>query len=187
MIRVSVKLDIQAARANLVGLEKQVDKAAIRALKRVATTARKEADQRIRSRLNLSSATVKRALRIVPHGKHLIVDIVADGGPIPLRDYSARMTRKGATFAVKRGAGRKVYRRQGNPGFIVDRFGRHVFVRTTPDPPGPQKAKISKVYGPSIPQYFLTKLVTEQLRRVVLERWPVEFRREIAFRTQGRS
>ena len=182
MIKFNVKLDIQSARASLKGMEKEVNKAAIRALTRVATTARKEADQEIRQRLTLSSGTVKQALKITKHRGVLIVDIDATGKPIALREYKARETRNGVTFQVAKGKPRKVYKRQGRAAFVIDKYGRHVFVRTGVDPPGKAKAPMQKVYGPSIPQYFMTKIVIGRLNRVTAQRWPIEFEREIAYR-----
>lgn len=182
MIKVNVKLDIEQARASLTGLRKEVNKAAIRALERVATTARKEADQEIRERLKLSSAAVKNALKITKYRNVLVVDIDATGKPIALREYSARETRQGVTFQVSKSKPRRVYRRQGRTAFLIDKYGRHVYVRVTPDPPGKPKAKIQKVYGPSIPQYFVTKLVTGRMERVAIARWPIEFDRELAYR-----
>lgn len=182
MLKISVRLDIQRARRELAHLKKEVDKAAIVALGRVATTVRKEADQEIRRRLSLKSSVVKEALRIKKYRNVLIVDIEASGKPIALREYKARPTRKGVTFQVVKGRPRRVYLRQGRPGFLVDKLGRHVFVQVTPDPPGPARHKIKKVYGPSIPQYFVTKHVTKTMMKTVAERWPIEFAREIKFR-----
>lgn len=182
MIRVSVKLDIDRARREFASLGKEVNKAAIRALERVATTARKEADQEIRKRLNLKSATVKEALRIVKGRPRLYVDIVASGKPIALKGYGARTTKRGATFQVGRNQPRRVYKRQGRTGVIIPSLGAHVFVRTGPNPPGPQEAPIAKVYGPSIPQYFVSRFVRERMLKVARERFAIEFQRELRFR-----
>lgn len=183
MIKFSVKLDIQRARKELASDQKEVNKGAARALQRVAITGRKVADQTIRQRAQLKSGVVKESLDVrIPYGSRtLIRDIVATGKPIPLRDWNARGTRKGVTFAVVRGA-RKVYTRQGEKAFMVDRLGRHVFVRVTPDPPGPEKAKIAKVYGPSITHRFRTRQVQEAIDRAARARWPIEFDREMAYR-----
>jgi len=182
VIKVDIKADIAQAKRSLGMLERDVNKAAGRALNRVATTARKYADQTIRQRLNLKSTVVKAGLNIrtpmVGGHRQLIRDITASGRPIPIRDYGARGTRRGVTYAVKRGA-RKVYSRGAYKGFIVNKYDGHVFSRIEPDPPGPARAKIKKAYGPSLPQYFVTRLVIATMRRTVRERWPIEFRRAI--------
>lgn len=182
MLKFRCSLDIAQARRSFAGMGREVNKAAATALRRTATTVRKEADQEIRKRLNLKSGTVKQALVIQMVPGRLIVEIVASGKPVPLKDYGARQTRKGATFQVAKGKGRRVYQRQGRTGFIVPRFGSHVYVRVTPDPPGAARAKIEKVYGPSIPQYFVTRFIRERMLRVARERWPIEFAREISYR-----
>lgn len=183
MILVNVRLDIERAKRKFRGREKEVAKAALRALDRVGVTARKAADQEMRTRLTLKSAVIKNALDIkAPMGRlRLIRDIEATGDPIPLRDYQARTTRKGATFAVVKGQ-RKRYQRKGRPGFQVKRIGNHVFVRTSENPPGPPKAPISKVYGPGIAQRFRVKRVQQAMQKAINERWPIEFAREIKYR-----
>lgn len=187
MIRIDVRLDIARARKDFEKLGQQVNKAAAVALNRTATTARKEADQEIRKRLNLKSATVKGALNIEKVRKKLLVEIVATGRPIALRDYGARTTKKGATFQVGRGVPRRLYKRQGRTGFVVPSIGGHVFVRVGPNPPGPRDAPIRKVYGPAIPQYFVTRFVRERMTRIAKERFPIEFARELKFRASRLS
>lgn len=187
MFKFNVKYDIQRARKEVQAEQKEINKGAARALERVATTARKIADQKIRERSTLKSAVVKNAIRVrVPFGsRKLIRDIEAVGKPIPLRDYRATPTRAGAKFTVVPGQ-RKLYRRQGRVGFILEKVGGHVFVRISADPPGPQKAKIAKVYGPSITQRFGTRAVQSAIARVVAERWPIEFEREMKYRAGKR-
>lgn len=185
-MKLNVRLDIAEARASLKLIKSEVDKGAIRAMQRVATTVRKEASDSIRQRLALKSATVKDQIKITrPYGStRLVRDIVASGKPIAIRDYAARRTSKGVTYRVAKGGKRKVYMAKGNRAFIVDRFGAHVFVRTEPDPPGPRKGRVRKVFGPSLPQYFVTRFVRTRMARIAAERWPIEFAREMNFRTQ---
>lgn len=184
MIKLSVRADIAAARRSLTSLRGEVDKAAARAMERVATTVRKEAGTDIRSRLAIKASLAKDQIKVRrPFGtKRLVRDIVASGKPIALRDYNARKTNRGVTYRVSKQGSRKVYQAKGNAGFIVDRKGGHVFVRTQPDPPGPARGKIRKVFGPSVPQYFVTRFVRERMRRIAATRWPIEFQREIRFR-----
>lgn len=183
MMKFSVTHDIAEARRSVALERKEINKAAARSLNRVATTARKVADQKMRERITLKSRVVKDAFQIVfPYGRDkLIRDIVVTGSPIPLRDWAARKTKSGVTFAVVKG-GRKKYRRLGRPGFIVEKIGGHVFVRTTDDPPGPQKAKIQKVFGPSLTHRFRVRAVQEAIAQSVRQRWPIEFERELIFR-----
>jgi hypothetical protein len=184
MIRVNFKADIDRARNSLGLLQTEVTKGAARALDRVATTVRKEGSDEIRTRLKLSASAVKERINVVrPYGgQRLIRDVVASGLPIPLRDYSARQTRAGASYQVSTAKGRRVYRNKYGAGFIIPKLGGNVFVRVGPNPPGKAVAPIRKVYGPSIPQYFVTRFVRERMQRVGAERWPIEFNREMAYR-----
>ena len=64
----------------------------------------------------------------------------------------------------------------------LENDGGHVFVRVEENPPGPRVAKIKKVYGPSITHRFRTKRVQAAINRVIRERWPIEFERELKYR-----
>lgn len=177
MLSFNVKADLREVQKYLNDLQKKyVPQAAGTALRRVATTVRKIAQQRIRDRLAISAAVARGDLQIErgPIGR-LTVWVTASGKPIPLRDYQARQTRKGATYRVSKANGRKTYQRQQRLGFIVRSKGGHVFVRTGDDPPGKAKAPIQKVYGPSLPQYFVTKLVVQAMQNTARERWQIEF------------
>jgi hypothetical protein len=179
MITVNVKLDIQRMKAEFATAKQEVNRAAGAALQRVATTARKVADQTMRQRITLKSRDVKDAITVVfPYGRGTLVrDIQAVGDPIPLKYYQARKTRKGVTFAVVKGQ-RKVSQRRGQKSFIIDSLGGHVFVRTGTK----HDAPIKKVFGPSITQRFGTKAVLNAIQTTVNERWSIEFDRQIAYR-----
>lgn len=183
-MKLNVRVDIERARREVQASRKQIDRGLARAISRVAISVRKASDQAIRETLAVPSAAVKKALDIkAPRGERtLIRDVVATGKPIPIRDYNARKTRRGATFKVLKGAPRKLWMVKGQPGFIVDKIGGHVFHRVGADPPGPIKAKIQKAYGPSLTQRFRTRKVVQAMQRTAAERWPIEFEREMKFR-----
>lgn len=185
MIGINVQFDIERARRELSALGKEVNKGAARSLDRVATTVRKVADQEIRKRLALKSATVKDNIKKVrPYGQaSLIRDVVASGGPIPLKGYSARQTRSGVTYKIGQGKPRKVYIRSKRKGFINPGWGGgNVFVAVGPNPPGPRNAPIKKVYGPGIAQAFVAGRTKKIMLATANERWPIEFNREMAYR-----
>lgn len=181
MPRITVRFDIRAFQRTLNDLQKkQVPKAAKIALGRVATTVRKVVSQRIRERLNIKSAAAKAAITIRRNARVLVISIEAKGKPIPIRDYGAKATKRGVTFKVVRGGERKLYSNKYGPGFIVAKAGGHVFARVEPEPRGirralGKRARIRKVYGPSVPQYFVTQLITQVMVRTARERWPLEF------------
>lgn len=175
-MKFAVKLDLRQVQRFATDTQKKyIPAAAGIALGRVATTVRGIAATKVRERLAIAAAVAKKAIRVQRIGKKFEIWIVASGKPIPLKDYQARQTRKGATFRVSKSKGRRVYKRHGRAGFIMPSKGGHVFVRTEDDPPGAQKGRIQKVYGPSVPQYFVTKIVIEAMRNTARQRWPIEF------------
>lgn len=178
MLTFKVSTDFSEAKRALTDIQKKlVPRAAGTALNRVGTTVRAQATRKIRERLAIKAAVSKGSIAIKRAGsQRLAVELQASGKPIPLRDYQARMTRKGATFRVSKAGGRKRYIRKERSGFILANKGGHVFVRIEDDPPGPKKALIKKVFGPSIPQYFVTKIVEKVMRDTAEQRWPIEFK-----------
>jgi len=176
-VRYSVELDLTQVKKYSSDVQKKyVPAAAGIALKRVGNSARNAAATTIRARLAIKAAIAKGALKVRRIGNGMTLWIIASGKPIPLRDYDARrLSRKGVSFRVARKGARRTYQRQGRKGFILNRKGGHVFVRTEDDPPGRQKGRIKKVYGPSVPQYFVTKPVTSAMEQTALQRWPIEF------------
>jgi hypothetical protein len=161
--------------------KKLVPKAAAMALGRVGTTVRKEASTGIRQRIAISAAVAKGAIKIKREGigsaKGLILVLEASGRPIPLRDYQARQGRRGVTYRVSKSGGRKTRTNKYGTAFIVQGIGGNVFIRTSPDPRGPAKAKITQAFGPSIPQYFTTRIIRQLMTSKAQERWPIEFQR----------
>lgn len=165
----TVSVDIKPAKDYLAQLTKrELPKVIGRSLDRTAASGKSFLSRSLRERLALKKAIVDKAISKRRSGEIQTItaldlgrawfEIRASGDPIPLRDYNARATAKrGVTYQVGRRAGRKSYRAKGNLAFIVERFGGHVFVRTGADPPGKQKAPITKVFGPSLPQAFRTK------------------------------
>jgi hypothetical protein len=147
MLKISVRLDVVRARREFKGEQREVRNAALRAMDRVARTGRKVGDQTLRKRVTLKSRVVKNAIVVqTPYGRlRLVRDIEARGGAIPLRDYQLSKTRAGARFAIVKGD-RKIYKRQGRTGFVVEKLGGHAFVRIEAEPPGPARAKIKKVW-----------------------------------------
>ncbi|HYE70677.1 MAG TPA: phage tail protein [Aquabacterium sp.] len=190
MVRVSVRFDLDAFTRNVnVAGRRRVNKAAAIALGRVGTTVRKEASLTIRERLAIKASVAKNQItlrRVGPDGLTLFIE--AKGQPIPLRDFQARQGKRGVSYRVSKAAGRKVYETKFGKGFIIQRFGGHVFAPAGRDPKGPQKAKLRKIYGPSVPQFFVTKAIIEKLERIARQRWPIEFARAFnGLRVSGRA
>ena len=181
MVALNVRFDLNDFKREIDAKgRKQVDKAAAIALKRVATTVRKVASQSIRERLAIGAAVAKKAITIRRSGNKLTLFIEASGKPIPIRDYGAKAGKRGVTYKVSKSKGRKLYENKYGKGFIVAKAGGHVFIRVEPEPKGikrlfRKRAKIVKAYGPSVPQYFVTRIIRQLLIAKTRERWPVEF------------
>lgn len=176
-MRYNIELSIRDVKRLASDLQKKfIPVAAGAALKRVGNTVRNAGAKKIRERLAIKATVAKSAIKVRRIGSdRWTLLIEASGKPIPLRDYGATQTKKGVKFRVARAGARKLYLRKGRTGFIIKGKGGHVFVRTEDDPPGPKKGRVKKVYGPSIPQYFVTQPVMDEMKRVAQERWPIEF------------
>lgn len=176
MVRLAVRFNLNDLKRDLDAKgRKRVDKAAAIALGRVATTVRKVASQGIREKLAIKAAVAKNAITIRRLQGKLTIFIEASGKPIPIRDYGARQGKRGVTYRVSKAKGRRVYQNKFGKGFALDKAGGNVFIRVQAEPKGPRRAKIVKAYGPSIPQYFVTRIIRQLLQAKARERWPIEF------------
>lgn len=197
-----VRIETRDAIRFLERVEKRAIPRAIgAALRRVGTTTRAAAQRKIREEVALKAGVIRRAISIERTPRNvapdrLYIELRARGGPIPLSEYGATMTRRGATFRVKRGESKRVYRRGGRAGFIIgsrdgrrfqadDRFGGQVF--TSRPAPGPDPLR--RAYGPGIAQRFRTKSVQRIIRVTFLREFPKRLVRELRFqvdRVRGR-
>lgn len=195
---ITVRPDVTAARTYLRQLEQvELRRAVGRALTRSASAAKSFSSRKLRDRINLPKAVIDEAIRTrrsneVRGIKSIDLstawfEIRWSGHPFPLRDYAARKTNRGVTYKVARRGRRQLYMRQGRPAFIVEKLGGHVFVRVGEDPPGPRKAKIVKVFGPSIPQFAMTKREREQLVDHVTQFFVTEVIRNAKFALSRRG
>lgn len=189
---ITIKPEISGAKEYLKRLERlEIPRVVGRALTRSASAAKSFSSRKLRERINLPKSIIDQAIRTKrsnevrgPASLELNkawFEIHWTGKPFPLREFQARPTGKGVTFKVARRGKRKVYLRSGRPAFIVEKLGGHVFVRVGEDPPGPRKAKIVKVFGPSIPHFAITKREREQLIEHVTKFFVTEIIRNAKF------
>jgi hypothetical protein len=194
----SIKPDISGAKAYLDRLEKRdLPRVIGRTLNRAAATAKSFSSRSLRARINLKKSVVDSAIRTKRSNEiqnltalglgRAYFEIQWSGKPFPIRDFAARKGRSGVTYQVSRAQKRKVFKRKGRLGFIVEKLGGHVFVRVTDDPPGPMKAKIKKAYGPSIPQFAITQREQQALIAHVRDFWEREIIRNARFVLQQRG
>lgn len=195
---ISVTPDISGAKAYLARLERQdLPKVIGRTLTRAAAVAKTFSSRSLRSRINLKKSIIDAAIKTRRSSEiqnltalglgRAYFEIRWSGKPFPIRDFAARATGRGVTFQVSRAQRRKVYRRQGRLGFIVEKLGGHVFVRVTDDPPGPMKSKLKKAFGPSIPQFAITQREQKALIAHVRDFWERELIRNARYALQRRG
>ncbi len=195
---ISVRPDVSGAKDYLKRLERvEIPRVVGRALTRSASAAKSFSSRKLRERINLPKSVIDQAIRTKRSNEvrgsaslemsKAWFEIHWTGKPFPLRDFQARSTGKGVSFKVSKRGKRKVYLRQGRPAFVIERLGGHVFVRVGDDPPGPRKAKIVKVYGPSIPQFAITRREREQLIEHVTKYFVTEIIRNAKFALSKRA
>lgn len=184
--------DTSGARAYLRDLQqREIPRVIGRTLNRTASSVKSRASREMRARINLQKAVIDRAISSKRSNEIQTLtalglgrawfEIRYSGKPFGIRDFDARQTAKGVTFKVARVGRRKVYVRQGNKGFTVEKFGGHVFTRVG------SGRQIKKASGPSIPQFAATKRVQADLIKYAQEFWARELERNIRFAISRRK
>lgn len=175
-LRIDVRSDIKEVVARLqADVDRLLPQATARALNRTATTVRAQATRRIRERYNLKAGVIRAQLRINRADRNrLTAEVIASGRPIPLIEFSARQTRAGVSVRVIRGQ-RKVRRH----AFIAKMHTGHVgvFERTSS-----KRLPIKELFSVSLPVAFARKEILAALEQVAVERFRIEFERELRFR-----
>lgn len=172
--RLHVQGDIESARRQFKGKERQINLAAARAINRALESGRSVATKEIaritgirpqraiRDRLHLHRATPDR----------LIGEIGAERYTPNLMRYNARQTKKGVSASAW--GKRKTYR-----GTFIGNQGRTVFKRT-----GKARNPIRPVWGPRLAKAFVETQVRKALALVARSRFATEFAREIKRRVR---
>jgi hypothetical protein len=195
---IQIKPDMRLAQEYLNRLEKRdLPRVVGRSLDRTGKSVQSLFSRRLRERIALKKAVVDASLKTRRSGEiqnltalslgRAWVELRVNGKPIPLREFTARQTSKGVTFKVAKKGGRKRYLALGQPAFIVASMGGNVFVRKGPEPPGPQTIGIRKVYGPSLPQFLLSKKEQRELIAHAAKVWPQEIERNARFALRRRG
>jgi hypothetical protein len=190
--------DVSNARKYLWELQgRELPRVIGRTLDGSARFASTRANRVMRERVNLSRAVVSGAIKHRRSSEIQSItalnlgrawfEVRVSGKPISLRDYAARQTKKGVTFKVSKQGARKRYVRKGQNSFIVNRFGGHVFTRIGADPPGPTTVPIKKAAGPSLPQFFSTKKMQQQVIHPTRDFWIRELQSNIRFAISKRK
>jgi len=165
-----------------------------RSLNRTIEQARTEMSRQIRAEYNLSAAKVGEKLRIkratFTKGQfEMAAELFSKNpdnrrGSINLINFSARETKAGLTFKIKKRGGRGKI----GPGFIGNK-GQTAFIRT-----GEQKrvmtrgVNVGKLREPirplrtiDVPQMFNTRRINAAVQAAMHAKFPAIFQRELAF------
>jgi len=193
-----IQPDMRPAREYLNRLEKRdIPKVVGRSLDRTGKSVMALFSRRIRQRINLKKSVVDKSLKTRRSSEiqnlvalalgRAYVELIVSGRPIPLRDFAARQVKRGVTYSIRRGGGRKQYTALGQQAFIVRSLGGHVFVRRGPEPPGPATIGIRKVYGPALPHFLLSKKEQRELLAHAAKVWPEEITRNARYALMRRG
>lgn len=175
MIRLNVKLDVQLAKTSLAGLEKEVKKAASRAINRTADSVKSAAVKDIAKLTRIKQKDVRGRIYVKGSSpQRLIAEVQAFPYSPNLKDFRATQNRKGV--AASAWEKRKTYRH----AFVMP-SGR-VVTRTTD-----KRFPLKGLRGPSVPNTFLQRQVIARLEAVAHQRWRSEFERELARRIRSRA
>lgn len=105
---------------------------------------------------------------------NLEFQVVSNGGPIPLKHFKARQTRKGVTASPWNN--RKTYR----SAFVVATAGGHAFWRD-----GKTRLPITRIAGPNVPKEMVKDQVAEAFRSLVSSDLPPRVEHEVRRLTDG--
>jgi hypothetical protein len=196
MITVSVEADIKRAMEALNLLPKEAERAAYRAINKVADEIKKDSisqivgytgldAQRVKDRFYIKGASANRLMAVVgamPSARNVGYEKGANVQPKPAISASA-----GGGLSLRAWGKAAFYDRafvkgkQGNVG-----VRRTVFRRT-----GPGKEDISaKVWGPSVPRTFEKPWMVKRNMGIISRRWPHHFERYLRLeimRLRGRD
>lgn len=179
--------------------QKQIDAASVRALNRTATTVRAAASREIRQEYNIKAAGIRHQIAIERARRgHVTASVVVSGRRIPLVDFSARQTRAGVTVQVKRGSRKFIPHaflatmRSGHHGVFVRAMdARTRFAPTFRFGPGSGRKNrrwgdpdtpVAELTSLSLPRAFLQRKISASLRKLAIERFQIEFTRDLKFR-----
>jgi hypothetical protein len=169
-----VRGDMRGVLRSLDVLARDVpDKVVVRAANRTLSNVQTESVKQVRSTYNLRAKTVRGQieLRRARRGR-LVASLVVTGRPIPLIEFSASQNRRGVSVKVK--STRKTIR----GAFISTMKSGHkgVFARR-----GKKRLPIDELYSISLPAVYGSKVVARSMDRVVANRFPDHFARELRY------
>lgn len=182
---ISVTHDLKQLRRKLTALEREVaPQATVRTLNRVANSAKVASAKHIAPKMNSRQAAVKRRIETQKATrKTLWATLVARDRALQLIEFVVGSKKPTQQPGGKRGVVRaKVYgkTRTLNKAFIAPRrrgsSKTTVYMRKSG-----KRLPLKMLYGPGIMQLFKQKENDQVMQMKVLERFPIEFRRNLDF------
>jgi len=167
-VEISVKSRLDEIIRDLDAHPETVRKAAAMALNRVAPTARSRAVKKINAETGLRQSSIRKRITLTKARDYLLqVKLTAQRHAPNIASYGGVQTKQGVRSRAWRKS--RVYPRT----FILP--GTRIAVARKTKARYPLKA----IYGPSLPNAFVTRVVTEEMDKAVHERFPIEFMRAL--------
>jgi len=171
VIKVSVKLDIQAMKRDCANAQKEVNKAAARAINRAADGARTVAKREVSAATKIKISDVNKRLSVTgARPTYLIADL--DAHPYSPNLSKFRPTQNAKGVAASAWERRKTYRH----AFINPRTGQ-VVTRT-----GNERFPLKGLRGPSVPSTFMRPEIVEKIEQAAIARFTKEFESDVTRR-----
>lgn len=176
--RIDVRADLKEVRKLFRELGPGVDRAAVRALNKTATTVKANAAREIQKQRNIKIGEIKKGLRMIRARKGSLTAIIeARHNPIAIRHFKARQTRQGVSVKIRKTGKPIRLQNKGQKSFIVNKFGGNVFVRK-----GKSRLPIQEWRRvPGISTVFAQDVIENHLRSTARDIWPKRFRQELNF------
>ena len=181
-MQISVKHNFPDVSRQLARLQDDIGKKALAsALNKTVAQAKTAMGREIRAEFNMNATTVNQSLRIkrasAARGKFSLQaelsSVAKRGRSLNLARFSARQTRKGVTFKVKRGGQRKLI-----PGAFLINGGKTVMIRT-----GKTRLPIKALQTIDVAQMFNTKRINAKVVQLINARFPALFENDAKFFT----
>jgi hypothetical protein len=182
VISLSIKEDFAGVGRALDELEESILKSVLpRSINRTVEQAKTSMSREIREEFNIPAATVNKALRIIKasfrNGRFECSAVLESptkrGRSMNLIHFSARQTKKGVSFKIRKQGARHVI-----PGSFLGNQGRTVFIRT-----GEARLPIKALQTIDVAQMFNTRRINARVVLVVRDKFPEVFARELKYAT----
>ena len=182
-MQIKIQTNFPAVAKQLENLRKDIaDKAVASALNKTVALAKTAMSREIRGEFNINASTVNQSLKVqrasAAKGRFQLsaaLSSVSRPGrrSLNLARFSARQTRKGVTFKVKRSGPRQLI-----PGAFLINGGNTVMIRQ-----GKSRLPIKALQTIDVAQMFNTKRINAKVVQLIEARFPALFANDVRFFT----